>query len=183
MHRRIRVQGCSGSGKTTLARELAERLGLPHLELDAVHHREGWREATDEEFDGVVDDFLAAASTGWVCCGNYSRRAGRLTAEADTVVWLDYPRWLVMGRILRRTLGRVALRRDLWNGNREQWRNLLRRDPAENIVLWAWTQHGRYVEQFVPQWESHREPGSVPRWVRLRSPRETRAFVAAVSGR
>jgi adenylate kinase family enzyme len=32
------VVGTSGSGKSTLARELAATLGVPYLELDAVHH-------------------------------------------------------------------------------------------------------------------------------------------------
>ena len=31
--------------------------------------------------------------------------------------------------VVRRTLARVVLRRELWNGNREPWRNLWSRDP------------------------------------------------------
>jgi len=178
---RIRVLGCSGSGKTTLARELARRLDVPHLELDAVNHREGWREATPEEFAAALDQFLADATGGWVACGNYTRRTDGLTEQADTVVWLDYPRRLVMARVLRRTAGRVVLRQELWNGNRESVRKLLRREPAENIVLWTWTAHAGYVRRFLPQWESHREPGSRPRWVRLRSPRETARWLDEVA--
>ncbi len=183
MLRRIRVQGCSGSGKTTLAHDLAARLDLPHLELDAVNHREGWREATDDEWDRSLEEFLVAAPQGWVSCGNYSHRSDRLAAAADTVVWLDYPRSLVMARMVRRTFLRAALRRELWNGNRERWRSLLNRDPADNILLWAWTMHPVYADRFAPQWEEHRAEGSEPRWVRLRSPRETRAWVAAISPR
>lgn len=183
MRRRIRVQGCSGSGKTTLARELAGRLGLAHVELDGLYHREDWRPAEPDEFAALLDAALAAAPGGWVTCGNYTRLTGRLAAEADTVVWLDYPRWLVMSRMLRRTFLRAGLRRELWNGNRERWRSLLNREPADNILLWTWTQHGRYVEQMLPRWEAHRAPGSEPQWIRLRSPRETRAWVRAISPR
>jgi len=34
---RISVVGTSGSGKTTVARRIAEALGFPHVELDALH--------------------------------------------------------------------------------------------------------------------------------------------------
>ncbi len=40
--RRIVVIGTSGSGKTTLARELAGRLNVPHIELDALHWKPNW---------------------------------------------------------------------------------------------------------------------------------------------
>ncbi len=34
---RIAVIGTSGSGKTTLARQISQRLRVPHIELDAIH--------------------------------------------------------------------------------------------------------------------------------------------------
>jgi hypothetical protein len=46
-------------------------------------------------------------------------------ARADTVIWLDPPRRTVMRRVIWRTIRRVAGRAELWNGNRERWRNLL----------------------------------------------------------
>ncbi|MVZ10167.1 AAA family ATPase, partial [Enterobacteriaceae bacterium 8376wG6] len=34
---KINVVGTSGSGKSTLARQLAERLGVPYIEMDRLY--------------------------------------------------------------------------------------------------------------------------------------------------
>ena len=39
---RIVVVGTTGSGKTTVARQLAEHLGVLHVELDALNWDPGW---------------------------------------------------------------------------------------------------------------------------------------------
>lgn len=82
-----------------------------------------------------------AAGEDWVVCGNYRQVADLLLARADTVVLFDLPRRVVMSRILRRTLRRVARHEALWNGNRERWQNLVSTDPAVSVVAWAWQTH------------------------------------------
>ncbi len=134
---RISVVGCSGSGKTTLARRIAERTGITHVELDALHHLEDW--TPNPEFRRVVE--AALNSPRWVCDGNYSVVADLVRGRADTIVVLDLPRWRVMAQIVPRTLGRSLLRRELWNGNREGLGNFLRWDPEQNIIRWAWTRY------------------------------------------
>lgn len=176
--RRVCVVGGSGAGKTHLAGRLAVRLGVPHVELDALHHRAGWQQAPEEEFRAEVRALLTAHERehgGWVVDGNYRSRIGDLV-QPDTFVWLDYPRTLVLRRVLWRTLGRVALRRELWNGNRERWRTLLVRDPEQNIVLWSWTQHGTHLARYGPELDR----GDVP-WVRLRHPREAERWLRSVT--
>lgn len=170
--RRVRVVGTTGSGKSTLARALAARLDLPHLELDELQHRPGWVPAPVEEFRAELRAFLDAAPQGWVVDGNYQRQTGDLLDDADTVVWLDYPRRVVVSRVVRRTLARAITRRRLWNGNREPWNVILRRDPDLNVVLWAWRTHPVNRQRF--------EAAAGPGWVRLRSPRATRAWLAGL---
>ncbi|WP_242038993.1 ATP-binding cassette domain-containing protein [Anabaena lutea] len=34
---RISIIGSSGSGKTTLAKQISQRLSIPHIELDYLH--------------------------------------------------------------------------------------------------------------------------------------------------
>src|SRR3990172_11471846 len=164
---RISVIGSSGSGKTTVARTLAERLAIPYLELDAVFHQPGWVARPDEEFRSIVSDF--AEGDRWVIDGNYTSHgvAQVVWPRADTIVWLDPPRRVVMTRVVRRTLRRVINREELWNGNREPLTNLYSRDPYKNIVVWAWTRfaHVRHRYQSYlgsPQWAHARV-------VRLRS--------------
>jgi adenylate kinase family enzyme len=138
---RIQVIGTSGSGKTTLARDLAKRLGIQHLELDSLHHQADWTPLPETEFRSRVTAF--AAQSGWVIDGNYSVVRNELNSRITHLIWLDYPRWFVMWRLLRRTLWRAISRKELWNGNREAAKNMFSRDAEINVLLWSWTTHGR----------------------------------------
>lgn len=146
---RVSVIGNSGSGKTSTARLLAETLGVEHIELDAIFHQAGWTPLSREEFRSVLAARLSAASEGWVVCGGYQSLIGDLVqGGADTIVWVRPPRWRNMYQVTTRTLRRLVLYEELWNGNRERWTAMLRRDPEENIVLWTWQKHPVYDKQF-----------------------------------
>jgi len=171
--RRLQVIGDSGVGKTTFARRAAARLGLPHLELDEVFWDRDWTWRDLGEAHARLRAFLAGpGADGWVVDGNWQSRRGNLLDDADTIVWLDYSRVRILGRVLRRTIGRGLTRRELWHGNRENLANLVRRNPEDNIVLWAWTQHGPYRAKYAAL---AREDARV---VRLGSPRAARAWLA-----
>ena len=104
--RRVAVVGNSGSGKTSLARRVASALACDHVELDGIHHQADWTPIDRDEMRAIVSARLA--SDGWVVDGNYGSFVQDLVfAHADTVVWLDLPRRVVMPRIVRRTLGRM----------------------------------------------------------------------------
>jgi len=60
---------------------------------------------------------------------------------ADTVIWLDLQRSTVMRRVVWRSIRRVVLRRELWNGNRESLGDLLAWDPHRSIIRWSWTSY------------------------------------------
>jgi adenylate kinase family enzyme len=175
--RRVSVVGNSGSGKTTLGRELAAALGVPFLELDAVFHQPGWTELPREEFRAAVRQ--AVAGDGWVIDGSYSHVRDIVWDRADTVVWLDLPHWRVMRQVIGRTLRRGVTRQELWNGNRESLRNLLRRDPQQSIVVWAYTNHATYRDRYAV---ASADPAYAHlRFVRLRSPAEVRGFLAGAA--
>jgi adenylate kinase family enzyme len=171
--RRVSVVGTSGSGKSTLARELAETLGVPHLELDAVHHQPGWAPLPTDEFRRIVA--ARAAASGWVIDGNYGRVRDLVWARADTVVWLDLPKRTVMRQVVWRTLRRVALRRELWNGNRERWRNFLTWNPEQSVISWAWHKHAPDHAKYAA---AAADPASAHlRFIRLASRRDVARFL------
>jgi adenylate kinase family enzyme len=144
--RRVSVVGNSGSGKSTLARTLAARLGVPLLELDSVYHQPGWEPLPEDEFRRVVT--ARASGDGWVVDGNYSAVRPIVWARADTVVWLDLPRRIVIRQVAWRTVRRAVTRQELWNGNREPLANFLSWVPEKSIISWAWHNHAKYRDRY-----------------------------------
>jgi adenylate kinase family enzyme len=175
--RRVLVVGSSGAGKTTFARELAACLSLAHVELDAIFHQPDWQELPREEFRAEVSQRIA--EPGWVVDGNYSKVQDLVLARADSLVWLDYSRAVVMRRIVPRTVTRVVRRQELWNGNREPWRNLWSIDPQRSVIAWSWSRYRDLRERYehlIADSAKH----SQLRVVRLESPRSARQFLAGV---
>lgn len=141
---RIAVVGTSGSGKTTLARRLAQRLGIEHVELDALHWGPDWAPAPREVFRERV--WRALGGDAWATDGNYSVVRDIVWCRADTVVWLDYSLPVVMARVTQRTVRRFVTREQLWNGNRERfWQAFLSRD---SIVWWALRTYRRRKSEY-----------------------------------
>jgi adenylate kinase family enzyme len=172
--RRISVVGTSGVGKSRIARQLAGNLGVPFVELDGIYHQPGWAPLAAEQFRREVRQL--AAGDGWVIDGNYSLVRPLVWARADTVVWLDLPRHVVMRQVVWRTLRRVTFRTELWNGNRERWSNLLSWVPEESIISWAWHRHAIYRERYST---AMRDPANAHlRFVRLGDRAAVRRFLA-----
>jgi adenylate kinase family enzyme len=149
--RRVEVVGPSCSGKTTTARRLAAILGVPYVELDALHHDAGWTEAPAEVLQERVRAALDAAPDGWVVDGTYFGKLGTLVLDrADTIVWLDIPFRTAIRRVLWRTLRRAVKREELWNGNRESLRLAFSRD---SIVLWVFRTHRAFESTWAPRFK------------------------------
>src|SRR5207245_2980781 len=77
------IASASGNGKTTVGRKLAERLGVPFVEMDALVHGPGWTEISDEGLREIVEPIVAGE--GWVIDAVYERKIGHLVLDsADT---------------------------------------------------------------------------------------------------
>jgi adenylate kinase family enzyme len=131
-HPRISVVGTTGSGKTTLARTISQHCQIPHIELDALHWDANWTAASDQVFCSRV--IQALQGNTWVVDGNYSRVRDIVWSRAKTVVFLDYPFWLVLWRLMRRTWQRSLKQEELWNNNREDFRTSF--FSQDSILLW-----------------------------------------------
>jgi adenylate kinase family enzyme len=165
---RIAVIGPTGSGKTTLARRLAARLDVPHVELDSLRHGPGWVARPSFREDVAA----AVADSAWVIDGNYADDLGNLVLErADLVVWLDLPLRTTFARVARRSFARMLRGTELWNGNRETFRNtFLERD---GILYWSLGTH-RPQRRAI----ARRVAGIQGRVIHLRSAREVARWLA-----
>src|SRR3954454_16607600 len=171
---KIVVIGTTGAGKSTLARELATRLGVPHVELDALFWEADWVPAPLEVFRERTQQALDRDA--WVVDGNYSKVRDLTWGRADTLVWLDYPFPVVFSRLTRRTLRRIVRDEELWNGNRESVRKALL--STDSILVWQLRTH----------WSKRRDYLGIPRQpeyahlrvVRLRSPARAKAWLRRV---
>jgi adenylate kinase family enzyme len=168
--RKIAVIGNSCSGKTTLGSRLAEQLGVPHVELDTIHHRSNWQEATAEELRRDVAARLDPLD-GWVVDGNYMRKIGMLVIDrADTVVWLDLPLVVCVRRMWGRTTSHIRERTELWGtNNRETWRTFI--FHPNSLLLYTVRTHRRLRQESAKV-----APG---RLVQLRSEDEVERWLAA----
>jgi adenylate kinase family enzyme len=161
------IASASGNGKTTLGRELADRLGVPFIELDALVHGPGWIETPDDVLRAQVEPIVA--SDGWVIDGTYSRKLGDLViGAADVVVWLDLPVRVWMRRLVGRTWRRMRGHEQLWNDNRELLRNVIW--GRESLFVYAIRSHFRRRRE----WPEKLREFPV---VRLRTPAEVERFL------
>jgi adenylate kinase family enzyme len=172
---RILIGGSSGSGKSTLAKALAGRLGCPQIELDALNWDPGWKNLAHEdlqEFRRRVRNAVSAEA--WTCDGNYSAVRPVILERATHLVWLNYPRHVIIPRVIWRSMKRVLDRRELWagTGNRERLSTWL---SKEHPIRWSWDTYGKvqatYQALFDDPALAHIER------IRLRHPREATALV------
>jgi adenylate kinase family enzyme len=171
---RVLVAGITGAGKTTFARDLAARTGLPFHEIDALYHGPGW-----QPLPSFVDDVgRIAAGERWVFDSyGYQQVRDLLWSRADTVVWLDFSRRVVMTRVLRRSFDRAWHRREIFNGNTEDFRAWL--DP-EHPVQWAWTEYAARRRDLEARFADPAHAAIAK--AHLRTPAAARRWLGAVAG-
>lgn len=166
--RRIAIIGSGGAGKSVLARQLGDRLGLPVIHLDVLFWGPGWVDTPVEVWRARQGELVAGDA--WIIDGNHGQTMEVRLAAADTVVFLDLPRWLCLWRVVRRSLayrGRVRL--DRAAGCEE------RLDRA--FLRWVWTYPKTGRPQALAAIAAHAGQARV---LHLTSRGQIRAFLASV---
>lgn len=179
--RRIHILGNSCSGKSTLAAELAELLGVPLVELDALNWLPNWvaLNATDPtRLEARIRD--ATRGDGWVLAGSYETFCRSVAwPRLDTIVWLDMPLWRLLPRVLLRSWRRWRTRELLWGTNYERfWPQLAIWRKEDSLIWWIVTQQRPKRRRML----SHMADPECAhiRFIRLRSPAEVREYLRHV---
>lgn len=131
MVERILLYGVTGSGKTTYAARLAEKTGLPWHSVDDLTWEQNWVPVPLEEQRRRLAEICAGER--WILDTAYGQWLDIPLARVQLIVALDFPRWVSLSRLLRRTAARIVDRRPICNGNRESLRTALSR---ESIIAW-----------------------------------------------
>ena len=170
--RRILVYGVTGSGKTSLARRIGEATDLPwHSIDDEVGWLPGWIERPAEEQVRIVSELVSSES--WIMDTAYGRWLDVVLPRTDLVVALDYPRWVSLTRLVRRTTRRVLTGETVCNGNVETWRKVL---SSDSILVWHFRSFSRKRSR-IATWEADT---NAPPVVRLRSPAATERWLTTL---
>lgn len=175
---KINVVGTSGSGKSTVARQLAQQLAVPYIEMDRLYWQPNWQGTHGDEFLMRIDQALSAAPAGWVLDGNYTRTKSLKWRDVDWVVWVDYGFCRTLWQAFRRAAVRAWYKTELWpgTGNCESFRRSF--FSRESIILWTL----KTYRQNRKKYQADQQDVNLRhiRFIHLRSPAATAAFLASI---
>lgn len=174
---RIVIVGTTGVGKSTLAAQLSTALNIPHIETDSLYWEENWTESTDEDFVKKLANAVNEAGESWIVDGNYSLSRALVWPKADTVIWLDYPLWLIYWRLFRRSLKRVISREKLWNNNQESFYSQFL--ASDSLFIQAAKTYQRRKERYSAIIENNEYPHI--QFHHFQKPSETETFLKQIS--
>lgn len=127
--KRILIIGCSGSGKSTLAARLGGLTGIPVIYLDSEFWNAGWIETPQDEWRAKVPQLLNGDA--WVADGHYNGTLDIRLKRANTVIILDFNRFVCLYGAIKRFLQNYSRTRpDMAEGCPEKidW----------EFVCWIW---------------------------------------------
>ena len=160
---RVAIVGSGGAGKTTFAVACSALTGLPVVHLDEHYWHPGWIESDPEEWRDRQVELLSGDK--WIVDGNYGNTLDLRLGLVDTIIWLDFPRYVCV---------RGAVRRILFNYRRPTQAAGCPERFDREFLLWVW----KFQQESRPKLVDaiHRYGRGVD-VLRFESRRETRKFL------
>lgn len=100
--KRIMIIGSCGSGKSTLAIRLGQMTGLPVIHLDQTYWNPGWIRTPENKW--IEKQRRLVDAKRWIIEGNYGGSLDIRLEKADTVIFLDFNRYICIYRVIKRWL-------------------------------------------------------------------------------
>ncbi|MBU9723214.1 MULTISPECIES: DNA topology modulation protein [Bacillaceae] len=100
--KRIAIIGSGGAGKSTLAKQIGQHLGIEVVHLDALYWKPGWVETPRDKWVEIQQELLKKEE--WIVDGNFGSTMDLRIEAADTIIFLDYSKWVCTYRVLKRQI-------------------------------------------------------------------------------
>jgi len=170
------IVGTTSSGKSTLAEQLARKLDLNFVDLDALHWEPNWQEAPDEIFRARVEQVVQAE--GWAIAGNYHVVRDLIWPKAEAIIWLDYSLPRIFWQLTRRTFTRWWRRELLWGTNYENLATHFKLWSQESLYHWLFKTYSRRKRE-IPILLSQPEYRHI-QLIRFSHPSETKQWLQSL---
>lgn len=174
---RIILVGTAGSGKSVLAHHLIDILHIPYIELDKLFWNPNWETVPNDVFEGRIREALAEAGNQWIVDGNYRGVEAITFPKATTLVWLDYPVYLIYFRVIKRTLRHIITGETFSHGNRETLKSAFWGKDA--FIPWVIRTHHERRQLYLDLIASNPYPNLTI--IRLQKPSEARRLLKQLS--
>jgi adenylate kinase family enzyme len=165
---KIMLIGSGGAGKSTLAIMLGDLADIPVYHLDALYWKPGWLPTPREEWDEVVRQLVK--KDRWIIDGDYGRTLDIRMSEADTIIFLDFPRWITLYRVIKRRIRyHNRTRPDMHDGCPEKL--------DSEFMSWIWNYRKDKRPRIMQKIETLADKKKV---IIIRTPNEVRQFIKKV---
>ncbi len=117
---KILILGPCGAGKSTFSQKLSHILNIPVLHLDKLFWKPGWVMTDPSQWNSLLKKKLKKNT--WIMDGNYGDTLDIRLPEADTVIFLNFSRYLCVWRVIKRIITSYGRTRpDMGEGCTERW--------------------------------------------------------------
>ena len=173
--RKIYVVGNTCSGKSTIGHKIANKTGVPFVELDAINFLPNWiglNEHHPRLFQAKIID--ATKSDSWVIAGSYEEHVrATVWEDINLIIWLDLPILAILGRLIKRSWQRWRTHELLWGTNYENFFKHFKIWSDDSLLFWAVTQHAKKRRLMLAVTREN----SGLKITRLRSSKEIESFI------